>query len=45
MHTFSVSKSTAAKWVAKARKLGHLEPTRRGVAGGVPAPKRERKKS
>ena len=32
---FSVSKSTAAKWVAKARKLGLLGETTKGKAGGI----------
>lgn len=42
---FTVSKSTGAKWVARARKAGLLAPTSRGVAGGVrPAtPTRKRK--
>jgi hypothetical protein len=30
-----VSKSTAAKWVASARRLGLLGPTQRGKAGGI----------
>lgn len=33
---FSVNPATAAKWVSKARKLGFLEPTGRGRAGGIP---------
>lgn len=33
---FVVSKSTAAKWVAKARDLGLLGSTERGRAGGIP---------
>lgn len=32
--TFSVSRSTAAKWVTEARRLGLLGPTRAGIAGG-----------
>ncbi len=32
---WTVSKSTAAKWVARTRDLGLLGPTRRGKAGGV----------
>jgi hypothetical protein len=34
---FQVSRSTAAKWVARARKLGFLHGTRQRVAGGVPS--------
>ncbi|MDQ3640971.1 MAG: hypothetical protein M3450_05760 [Actinomycetota bacterium] len=34
---FTVSKSTAAKWVAKARGLGLLGSTERGRAGGIPS--------
>jgi hypothetical protein len=33
---FSVSKSTAAKWVRKTRDLGFLGETQKGKAGGVP---------
>ena len=32
----SVSPTAAAKWIARARELGFLEPTERGKAGGVP---------
>lgn len=32
---FQVSRSTAAKWVARARTLGFLKKTRKRVAGGV----------
>lgn len=32
---FSVSRSTAAKWVARCRDHGLLPPTTRGVAGGI----------
>lgn len=31
---YDIPKSTAAKWVARARDLGFLVPTRRGQAGG-----------
>ncbi|GEM_PF-3291282 len=34
---FHVSRSTAAKWVARARRLGFLQRTQRRVAGGIPA--------
>ena len=34
---FRVSRSTAAKWVAKARDLGFLDRTRKRVAGGIPS--------
>lgn len=30
---FGVGKSTAAKWVARARSLGYLAPTTKGRAG------------
>lgn len=33
---WTVAKATAAKWVARARELGFLEPTTKGRAGGVP---------
>lgn len=39
---FGVSKSTAAKWVAKCRERGLLAPTERGRAGGVPKPSRRK---
>lgn len=34
---FRVSRSTAAKWVARARELGFLERTKKRVAGGIPS--------
>jgi hypothetical protein len=34
---FVVSRSTAAKWVARARELGFLDKTEKRVAGGVPS--------
>jgi hypothetical protein len=33
---WSVAKTTAAKWVLRARELGFLQPTTRGRPGGVP---------
>lgn len=33
---WSIAKTTAAKWVFKARELGFLEPTTKGRPGGVP---------
>jgi hypothetical protein len=33
---WSIAKTTAAKWVFRARDLGFLEPTTRGRPGGIP---------
>ncbi len=33
---WSIAKTTAAKWVFRARELGFLEPTTRGRPGGIP---------
>ena len=33
---FTISRSTAATWVSRARALGFLDPTTKGRAGGVP---------
>ena len=35
---FGVTRSAAAKWVARAREMGLLPPTTRGRAGAIPAP-------
>lgn len=43
---WNVSLSAAAKWIARARDSdkGFLDPTTRGKAGGIPPPKRGRKR-
>ena len=33
---WTVAKTTAAKWVSRARELGFLEPTTKGRPGGIP---------
>ena len=40
---WTIAKTTAAKWVSRARELGFLEPTTRGRPGGIPHREGDRK--
>lgn len=42
---FSVSHSTATKWVRRARQMGFLGETTPGKAGGLPSPPKKRRRS